>query len=376
MTWSAIAPSNLALIKYMGKKDFPESSQKAVLDSLQNKPESTFSNYLYIPLTLLKHLTSELEDRFWFENMSLNPSLSWTLSHFISQVKIEESFERDTWKAFENNVFEKKKLYQSSHKLNFKFKLSLKEQKRFLDFFYFLKKALKIPGYYQISSQNNFPKSTGIASSSSSFSALTMATYKLALDKSLLEKDKFRLIKKQFLAHLSRVGSGSSCRSFFSPWCLWDNYKIYSFETPFSSLSHQLILIELTDKKISSSLAHQRVKTSSQFSSRAERAFERLNSLKTSFNLKDWSSCFSIVKEEFLDMHSLFESSLPAFSYQNEHSQKVIDFIKDFWKKRKDGPLMTMDAGSNVHLLYRKDQKNMRVEILKSLSEFNILTSL
>ena len=377
MSWSAAAPSNLALIKYMGKapssyNEIQATSKKS--KNIQKKPESTFSHYLYLPIELINHLSPEDENSFWFKNMALNPSLSYTLPHFISKVKIEES-STDSWTPFKTNVF-KQKLYHSSHKLELNFSLSSKEQKKFLDFFKFLKAFFKIPGHYIISSQNNFPKSAGTASSASSFSALTIAVYNLAQDNSLLEKEKLRLVKKTILANLSRVGSGSSCRSFFSPWCIWDNYKVYSFDTPLGCLYHQLILVESKDKKISSSLAHERVNTSFKLSGRANRVYDRIHSLKTSLNLTDWKNCFKIVKEEFLDMHSLFESSQPAFSYQNKKTEKVISFINDFWKKRGDGPLITMDAGPNIHLLYRKDQKNMRLEVLKSLSEFTILSSL
>lgn len=74
-------------------------------------------------------------------------------------------------------------------------------------------------------------------------------------------------------------------------------------------------------------------------------------------------------------MHSLFESSQTPFSYQNETSRQVIDRINYFWKKKGDGPLITMDAGSNIHLLYRKNQKEIKEEINKSLSKLKLLSS-
>ena len=371
MSWSAIAPSNLALIKYMGKLSHPSQS-KSKYTNIQTKPESSFSHYLHIPIELTSHLSNRDQDRFWFENRAVNPSLSYTLPHFITQVRIKKA-PFDRWTPFEKSPFQNK--YQFSDKLSLNRNLSEKEQGRFLTFFKFLKNFFKIPGQYEISSENNFPKAAGIASSASSFCALTFAAYKLAVEKSLLEKKIFKLITKQTLANLSRAGSGSSCRSFFSPWCIWNNYKIYLFNSSFESLDHQLILIDSAAKKVSSSLAHKRVKTSPQFKDRPDRAIKRMDALKSALSIGDWKSIFEVTKKEFLDMHSLFESSQTPFSYQNKTTFQIIDLIDYFWKKRKDGPLITMDAGSNIHLLYKRDQRNLKTEINKDLSKLKILSS-
>jgi diphosphomevalonate decarboxylase len=64
-----------------------------------------------------------------------------------------------------------------------------------------------------------------------------------------------------------------------------------------------------------------------------------------------------IVWDEFIDMHRLFETSQPAFSYMTDASKKVLEDCQGMWNKWQDGPLVTMDAGANVHMLFRNDQK-------------------
>lgn len=360
---------NLDNIKISSKK---ASSLKEQFK--QDQPESTLSQYLHIPIESSSHLSPKDEDMFWFKNMAINPSLSYTLNHFVTQVQIKPA-KQDTYSFFRKNIFQDKQLYQSSKSISLDYRLSQKEQKKFLDFFKFLKRFFKIPGYYEVASQNNFPASVGSASSASSFSALTLAVYKLAREKSQLEKGKLEKLKPQELAHLSRIGSGSACRSLFSPLCIWDGYKIQSFYSPWNDLEHQLVIVDSKNKKISSSLAHVHVQTSPKFKNRNKTAHNRLNALKASFNLEDWKDCFQIIWDEFLDMHSLFESSDPPFSYKDKYSQHVLDWIKDFWRKNEDGPLVTMDAGPNIHFLYRKDQKKYKEEITKQLSDFTILSS-
>ena len=349
-------------------------SQEMLLNS--TPPESTFSQYHQIPIQLGSHLSSKDEEKFWFKNMAVNSSLSYTLKHFISKVTIQPSKNKDFWSPFKKDPFEKIKLYHSSQKIFVDKELSKEEEKKFLDFFKFLKRFFLIPGHYEISSQNNFPKSAGLASSASSFSALSLAAYKLAQSKSQLPKEKWKLIKALELAHLSRVGSGSSCRSFFKPWCIWDQYKVYPFDCAWNQMDHQLILINNKKKLVSSSLAHHKVKTSPWFKQRVRKVTERITAIKTAFNLEDWKECCEISRKEFLEVHKIFESSQPPFSYQTAESQKVLDLIREVWSQCNEGPLVTMDAGPNIHLLYRKDQTEIKNILSKKLSDYPILSSL
>ena len=63
--------------------------------------------------------------------------------------------------------------------------------------------------------------------------------------------------------------------------------------------------------------------------------------------------------DEFMDMHQLFETSNPAFSYQLPACRQVLTELKAYWQAHGDGPLITMDAGSTIHLLYRPDQDTL-----------------
>ena len=312
MTWRAVAPANLALIKYMGK-----------LEGLK-------------------------------KNQALNSSLSYTLNHLQSQVELKED-DKDSCVSF-------------SKESDFYTPLSLSQKKRFLDFFCMAKKHVSMPGNYKIFSGNNFPESAGAASSSSSFAALILAIEARLNDLNIFPQ-------KSHLISISRQGSGSSCRSFFTPWALWQESSVKAIDLPYKNLIHQLVLVDSSQKKVSSSEAHKRVKTSPLFIKRPERAEKRLTQLIHALKNQDWAGSFLIVCEEFEDMHALFETSQPAFSYQTQESKRVLAFIKDIWKSQNDGPLMTMDAGPNIHLLYRQDQKELSEKIQQELSLFKFLTS-
>ncbi len=352
MSWTATAPSNIALIKYMGK-----AGPSALLPQRRG----------------FEHLSKKDKADLRFKNLSINPSLSYTLNHFATKALIEES-DRDQWAPFAKDPFSGEKLYSASKKTHFKTALSAPAQKKFLDFFQFLKRALLISGNYTVRSQNNFPMSAGAASSASSFAALTLATFKLAKDRSS-GGENLKNISAKTLAGLSRVGSGSSCRSFFSPWALWTDEGAGSFQTACPRLLHQLLVVDSQAKPASSTQAHILAETSPRFKGRAERAKTRLQALAKALRRPDWRQCFEICYEEFLDMHSLFETARPPIKYKNSDSQKALNCVNDYWQKNKDGPLATMDAGANIHLLYRPDQEEQREEITSLLKDYIVLSS-
>ncbi len=297
MYWESSAPSNLALIKYAGKKN----------DS----------------------------------NLPLNASLSYTLSHFITKVRITPTEDsQDRWQSFEDGEC-------------LSLELSSSAVKRFLDFFQLLKKTFQISGFYLVQSANNFPASIGSASSASSFCALTKAVHRMALSRSS-SPEQVESFTPSRLSVLSRQGSGSSCRSFFHPWALWEEEGARALTLPFPHLIHQLVVVGSKSKKISSSTAHEQILKSPAFKGRVKRARSRLLVLLSALNEQNWKACFEVTWEEFQDLHQLYETA--GIFYRSENSHKVLDILEGFWRREKDGPLVTMDAGSSVHLLYRPDQ--------------------
>jgi diphosphomevalonate decarboxylase len=180
------------------------------------------------------------------------------------------------------------------------------------------------------------------------------------------------LIDSFTLSQLSRRGSGSSCRSFFEPFSVWD--KKGASRLALEPLLHQVVVVDSKQKAVSSSQAHSRVLNSDLWSGRTERAEKRFEKLLEAMKHDRWKDACEIVWSEFWDMHALFETSHPAFGYMQEGSLTVQTLARGFWKDRGDGPMVTMDAGPNVHLLYRQDQAGLMREFYESrLKGFRVL---
>jgi diphosphomevalonate decarboxylase len=296
-TVKAEAYSNIALIKYMGKTDFSR-------------------------------------------NEASNPSLSYTLPHLKTVVSVIDpigaEMTEDGWAPLNGPDL-------------LPIGLSEKGRMKFLKHVSRLKDMWNYKHHILVESANNFPADCGIASSASSFAALTKA---MALFLNRKESD-------LQLARLSRLGSGSSCRSFFGPWCLWNGENIEAVDLPYKNLHHMVVIVDAEKKSVSSSEAHLKVSSSPLFEGRTKRVNERMEKLLSALSRQDWAQAFMVTWDEFEDMHRLFETSAEPFSYRTENSNKVLEDCKKVWAYKKDGPLVTMDAGPNVHLLFREDQSSM-----------------
>jgi diphosphomevalonate decarboxylase len=294
MTWTAERPSNIALIKYMGKKD-------------QEK------------------------------NIPSNSSISWTLDHLVTTVELKTiEGEQDQWVLGLSD---------------FPFEMTEKGRQKFLTHAKRVKDHFGVEQCFEIASSNNFPADCGIASSASSFAALTEALCAACSEisgKQITTEDK---------AILSSRGSGSSCRSFWSGMVLWNEDGVGPQDTALQHLQHQVVLLGTGAKEVSSSDAHKRIATSLLNRGRSERAETRLNQSLLAMREDRWQDLYDIVWQEFFDMHALFETATPPFSYFEPATTEFLQNLRRYWREHGDGPIVTMDAGPNVHLLWRQDQK-------------------
>lgn len=294
-TLKVSAPSNIALIKYMGKTDVGG-----------NKPTNT--------------------------------SFSLSLPHLRTWVELEPlsaAAAADKWEPLAGMDDPK---------------LSATARDRFTRHSAFVKQKLGLGGMFTIRSANDFPSDCGLASSASSFAALTKALYDWS------RKDGGKELSVAEIAMLSRAGSGSSCRSFFDEWALWTPDTVKAVELPLSKPIHQVVIVHSEKKDVSSSEAHKRVVSSELFNGRPERADRRCEELLAAFRSADWKKIYELCWIEFQDMHALFETSRPPFGYFEPGSVEVLRAVREVWKSQNDGPVVTMDAGPNVHVLWRPDQ--------------------
>jgi diphosphomevalonate decarboxylase len=200
---------------------------------------------------------------------------------------------------------------------------------------------------------NTFPAGSGIASSASSFAALTLGmAWAICADPEEFRKaweSEDRSLRRA-LARLSREGSGSSCRSMEGPFVRWEGDRSVAIDSKLEPMADFVLLVSSREKEVSSSQAHIRVKSSPLWDGRTSRVRERVVKLDEALAAGDLSAISKIAWSESWEMHSLFHTSEEPFSYWAPETLAILRWVSPELKKGRPW-IVTLDAGPNVHIL-------------------------
>lgn len=199
----------------------------------------------------------------------------------------------------------------------------------------------------QISSENNFPTGTGIASSASAFAALTLASV-TALGLCLTEKE---------LSQLARTGSGSASRSIPGGFVEWQAGTDHdsSFAKTIAPPEHWdlvdfIVLVSQEHKKTGSSQGHRIADTSPLQEARVADAERRLDICRKALLDKDFQTFAEIVELDSNMMHSVMMTSDPPLYYWQPGTLEIMASVQT-WRSEGLPVCFTIDAGPNLHLI-------------------------
>ena len=214
----------------------------------------------------------------------------------------------------------------------------------------------------QIDTLNTFPHSSGIASSASGFSALAYAVVQLEKQLSNLN-EKEAMIKASFL---SRLGSGSACRSLFGPLAIWGKHEklqytsdLYAIEyheihDVFKDFQDTILLIDKGQKKVSSTIGHDLMTNHPYAKQRFLQAQENIISMISILKSGSLDEFIAKTESEALTLHGMMMTSNPYFVLMKEGTLSCINKIWEFREEKKIPLCFTLDAGANLHVLYPK----------------------
>ena len=212
-----------------------------------------------------------------------------------------------------------------------------------------------------IHSKNSFPHSAGIASSASAMSALALCIVSL---EQLIYK---RFSDKEFFqkaSYLSRLASGSACRSLFPCYSVWgrtdhiqgshDAYAIAMerFDPIFASLHDDIVIVSSDEKSVSSSAGHALMNDHPFAESRYTQARKHVEELNQVLKSGDIDRFGEIAELEALTLHALMMCSQPSYTLLQPNTLVVLNKIKEFRRDAKLPVYFSLDAGPNPHILY------------------------
>ena len=320
--WSA--PSNIALVKYWGKKE---------------------------------------------NQIPANPSISFTLNHCKTITDITFT------KIHNDGNFSFDLLFEDQPKEDFKPKI-LKFLEKIEIYLPFLKDY-----HFTINTHNTFPHSSGIASSASGMAALAMNL--MSLEKELQPEmtDEYFYQKASFLA---RLGSGSACRSVKGNVVVWGKHKNitgssdllgvefpYQIHDNFKNFQDTILLVDKGEKQVSSSVGHDLMHNHPFAEQRFLQAHDHLNQMLSIIETGDLEGFIKIVESEALTLHAMMMTSMPYFILMKPNTLQIINAIWKYRKETNTPVCFTLDAGANVHVLYPEKHKTAVLQFIKGeLIEF------
>ena len=315
--WSS--PSNIALVKYWGKKG---------------------------------------------KQLPQNPSVSFTLSECLSETFI--SFEKADNFGF-RFFFEDKENPAFGSKIE-KFMIDYQA------FFPFINQlSLKVE------SRNTFPHSSGIASSASSMSAFVMCLMEI---ESLLvgPSTGSRILDLCKASYFSRLASGSASRSVYPKMALWgatDCYKGSSDEyavslendihSVFKTYRDSILIVSGETKSVSSRAGHGLMEGNPYATARYAQANENIKNLLIALKSGDLDTFINITESEALQLHALMMCSRPSFILMKPNTLRIIEEVKRFRNETNIPLCFTLDAGPNVHLLYPDNEADRVEDFIKNV---------
>ncbi len=234
-------------------------------------------------------------------------------------------------------------------------------------------------------SQNTFPHSSGIASSASGFAAL--ARIVMQLEKEIFEdagNEDFELVKTSFLA---RLGSGSASRSVAGPVMIWGQHREISgtsdlyairrdgLHTYFQDFSDLIILVDKGQKQVSSTRGHSLIDEHPFKNPRIETAQKNALAILRALETGDAETFGDILEAEALMLHALMMTSRPNYLLMRPDTLAIIETTRAIRKETGIPAYFTLDAGANVHILLPgKDKEIFQQTLFSTLKKsFDII---
>ena len=218
----------------------------------------------------------------------------------------------------------------------------------------------------RVASSNSFPSDAGIASSASGFAALTVAAVS-ALDMDLSKRELSCLARLGSGSATRSIPGGFS--EWYSG-CGHETSYSDQIVPPehWPELRDIVAVLDKTPKVVSSTQGMALAQTSVHMATRLSRIPERLARARQAIIDRDLTSLGEVSEEEAIELHIITLSSYPPIFYWKPATLMLIHRVLS-WRSEGLEVYFTVDAGPNVHLLCKKDEARHIVAALDKMPE-------
>ncbi|KAK4593340.1 hypothetical protein RGQ29_017453 [Quercus rubra] len=226
--------------------------------------------------------------------------------------------------------------------------------------------------HLHIASYNNFPTAAGLASSAAGFACLVFALAKLMNAKE----------DQSQLSAIARQGSGSACRSLYGGFVKWimgkDEDGRDSLAVQLADEKHWddlviIIAVVSSRQKETSSTSGMRetVETSLLLKHRAKEVVpKRIVQMEEAIKNRDFASFAQLTCSDSNQFHAVCLDTSPPIFYMNDTSHRIISVVEK-WNRSEGVPQVayTFDAGPNAVMIAR-DRKTASLLLQRLLFHF------
>lgn len=242
--------------------------------------------------------------------------------------------------------------------------LSKKEAQKVVHVLDIVRQLSGIKSFARVDSINHVPTAAGLASSASAFAALAGAA-STAAGLNLSSRDLSRLARRGSGSATRSIYGGlvewqkgtDDDSSFAQP-------VLENVDFPIEMLA---VLVDTKKKKVSSRSGMQSsVETSPYYDAWRQVVANDMVAIKKAIKAKDIDQIGHIAEENALRMHALTFSADPGFTYFNGETLTIIKAVEDL-RNQGVNCYYTMDAGPNVKVIYNQGNRSKIVEKLSNI---------
>ncbi|KAF5075537.1 hypothetical protein DSECCO2_169640 [anaerobic digester metagenome] len=218
----------------------------------------------------------------------------------------------------------------------------------------------------KVTTANSFPHSVGIASSASGFASLALCL--CHIEEQIKGNLGFGSPFLRKASYVARLGSGSASRSVFGGWQEWgylpelpNSTNEYALslspivDPKFFEMRDAILVVSTSPKVLSSTQGHALMANHPFADARYAEARINLNAILKALRKGDLKRFYDIAESEAMTLHGLIMSSKNQPMLLKPQSLQIIERIKAFRTEKGINIGFTIDAGPNIHLLYTSD---------------------
>jgi len=220
-----------------------------------------------------------------------------------------------------------------------------------------------IAQFAKVITKNTFPKGTGIASSASGFAALTVAA-SAAAGLSLSEKELTILARLGSGSACRSIPNGFV--EWTTGEESDDSYACSLYPPEYWDLRDILCIVETKTKEVSSATGMEFAQTSPLWETRQNEIPERIAQLKQALREKNFQLFGEIIEEDCLSMYKVMNTQVSPLFYWTKTTEDCIKEVQAN-RASGTLAYFTIDAGPNVHIICEGNSEKKVVDRVKRI---------